>query len=157
MFLKGDIVGLSSLNSPFYWASAVVIEPIEAYFINSKNVKTVLKSNNKICRIIINSLALRLRHYEIRQKHLSLFPARERTIDALLLTAFKFGENSEQEMQVSICTSRKELAEFGNTSVEQTIRTLGALKKEEYISVHGKTIVIHKPMELISLLKNYSN
>ena len=100
---------------------------------------------------------MRLRHYEIRQKHFCLFPASERVIDALMLTAYRFGETIGEEIQVSTCTSRKDLAEFANTSIEQSIRTLSALKEKNYISVNGKNIIIRKKEELISQLKQYSN
>ncbi|MDT8418278.1 MAG: Crp/Fnr family transcriptional regulator [Lutibacter sp.] len=153
---NSDIVGLSSLNSPYYWASAIVVDNVEAYFINHKNLKTILKSNNKICILFLHELSLRLRHYEIRQKHLSLLPASERIIDAILLTAYKFGKIiGEGEIQISTCTSRKDLAEFANTSVEQSIRTLKILKEKNYISINGKSIIIRKKEELIAQLKQY--
>ena len=154
---NGDIIGLSSLNSPHYWASAIVVENVEAYFINIKNLKTILKSNNKLCMLLINALSMRLRHYEIRQKHLSLFPASERVIDALLLTAYRFGVPIGEEIQFSTCTSRKDLAEFANTSVEQSIRTLSYLKEKNYISINGKSIIIRKKEKLIAGLKKYAN
>jgi CRP-like cAMP-binding protein len=154
---KGDIVGLSSLNSPSYWASGLIVENTEAYFVNLKNLEAILKSNNKLCILLIKSLAMRLRYYEIRQKHLCLFPTSERIIDALLLTAYKFGEITGPEMEISICTSRRDLAEFSNTSVNQTINTLNKLKDKNYITVDGKNIIIRKKKELINQLKQYSD
>ncbi len=139
---KGDLVGLSSLNASYYWSSAVVVENVEVYFINLKNLKSILKSNNKLGLLFIDALAMRLRHYEIRQKHLSLLPAPERVIDALMLTAYKFGETTTQGLEISICNSRKELASFASTSLEQTIRTLSYLKSEKSISIEGKSIII---------------
>ena len=156
MLSNSDIVGISSLNSPYYWASAIVVDNVVAYFINHKNLKTILKSNNKICILFLHEFSSRLRYYEIRQKHLSLLPASERIIDAILLTAYKFGKIiGEEEIQISTCTSRKDLAEFANTSVEQSIRTLKILKEKNYISINGKSIIIRKKEELIAQLKQY--
>jgi len=139
---KGDIVGLSSLNSTFYWSSAVVVKNVKAYFISQKNLKTILKSNLKLSLLFINLLSLKLRHYEVRQKHLSIFSAADRVIDALLLIAYKFGNTTDQGLEVSICTSRKEISSFANTTPEKVIRTLSALKTENHIELNCKHIVI---------------
>ena len=153
---EGDIVGLSSLNSTNYWATALAIEDVESYFINPKNLKKILKSNNKLCLLLIDALSFRLRHYEMRQKHLSIFPASERIIDAIMLTANKFGKKTKLGLEVSTCTSRKDIANFANTSINQTSITLNFLKSKKYISINGKSIHIEKKEELITLLKNYS-
>ena len=149
---KGDIVGLSSLNSSHYWSSVMVIESVKAYFINLKNLKFLLKNNNKLSVLLVNSLALKLRHYEVRQKHLSLLPASERVIDALLLTAYKFGVTTDQGIEISSGTSRKDLASFANTSAEKAIRTLSYLKSKKHIEINGKKIVIKNKDGLINLL-----
>ena len=152
---KGDIIGLSSLNSAHYWSSAVVVERVKAYFINLKNLKFILGSNSKLSFLLVNSLAWRLQHYEVRQKHLSLFPASERVIEALLLIAYKFGKATDQGLEVSTCTSRRDIASFANTSSEKAIRTLSNLKSKKYIEVKGKNIIIKDKEGLINMLCKY--
>ena len=152
---KGDIVGLSSLNSTFYWSSAIALTPVKAYFINQKNLKTILKINCKLSLLLVNFLALKLRHYEVRQKHLSIFSAADRVIDALLLTAYKFGNTTDQGLEVSICTYRKDIASFANTTPEKVIRTLSDLKKQNYIEINGKHIVIKDKKVLVDHLVKY--
>ena len=88
----------------------------------------------------------------MRQKHLSLLPASERVIDALLLTAYKFGVTSDQGIEISSGTSRKDLASFANTSSEKAIRTLSYLKSIRHIEICGKKIVIKNKDGLINLL-----
>ena len=139
---KGDIVGLSSLNSTFYWSSAVVVKKVKAYFITQKNLKTILTTNLKLSLLLVNFLSLKLRYYEVRQKHLSVFLAADRVVDALLLTAYKFGNTTNQGLEVSFCTSRKEIASFANTTPEKVIRTLSTLKSQNYIELNSKHIVI---------------
>ena len=135
---KGDIVGLSSLNASYYWSSAVAVENVEAYFINLKNLKTILKTNIKLSFLFVNALALKLQHYEMRQKYLSLFQSTERIIDVLLLTGYKFGEKTSEGLEFSACTSRKDIAAFANTSKENAIRTLSKLKSKKLILIEGK-------------------
>ena len=152
---KGDIVGLSSLNSTFYWSSAIALKRVKAYFISQKNLNTILHTNCKLGLLLVNSLALKLRHYEVRQKHLSIFWAADRVIDALLLTAYKFGNNTDQGLEVSICTSRKEIASFASTTHEKVIRTLSDLKKQNHIEVNNKHIVIKDKQALLDHLVKY--
>ena len=112
--------------------------------------------HNKIGQLLIDALSMRLRQYEMRQKHLSLLPAPERIIDSLLLTAYKFGDKTERGLELSICNSRKDLASFSNTSQEQTIRTLRKLHLENIISIEGKCIIISDVDKLVAKLKKYS-
>jgi len=152
----GEVIGLSSFKSLYYWANAIVVEDVEAYFLKTKSIKSILKSNNKIGQLLIDALSMRLRQYEMRQKHLSLLPAPERIIDSLLLTAYKFGDKTERGLELSICNSRKDLASFSNTSEEQTIRTLRKLHLENIISIEGKCIIISDVDKLVAKLKKYS-
>ena len=153
---NGDIVGMSSFNALKYWSSAVVVEDVEAYFIKLKNLKDILYSNNTLSLLFLNAIAKRLRHYEIRQKHLSLLPASVRVIDALLLTAYKFGNATSEGLEISTCTSRKDLSALASTSTEIVIRTLSFLKSKKHISIKGRYILINNTDELISQLKQYS-
>ena len=81
---KEDFVGLSSLNSTHYWASAVVLQKVKAYYIDLEHIHFILENNVKLSLFLINALAFKLHQYEIRQKHLALFSATERIVDALL-------------------------------------------------------------------------
>ena len=153
---KGDIVGISSINSHFYMASAVVVKPIKAYFINQKNLKSILKENGKLNFILVNFLAMKLRFQEIRQKHLSLFSAEDRIIDALLLTAYKFGEKNSQGLELSIGAARKDIASLANTSTEKVIRTLSTLNKQKLIVKKGRRdLIIKDEKKLLDHLTKY--
>lgn len=150
---NGDLVGLSSLNSTYYWASAVVMEKVKAYFIDLNHLHLILQKNPKLSLLLINELAVKLRYNEIRQKHLTIFSAKERIIEALLLIAYKFGETLDQRIKISIGTARKDIANFSNTSIELTIRTLSNLNLNGYITIEGKIIFINEKEILLSQLK----
>ncbi|MDP2089398.1 MAG: Crp/Fnr family transcriptional regulator [Flavobacteriaceae bacterium] len=152
---SGDIVGFSSLNSVNYWSSAIAIENVEAYFINLKSLRYILKNNSKLSFLFINALALKLHHYEMRQRYLNLFPAQERVIEILLLTANKFGNANRYGIEITDCISRKEIASFANTSTENAIRSHRSLNSKNYISIVGKKIIIKNKEALINQLKQY--
>ena len=152
---KGDIVGLSSLNSSHYFSSAVAIEKVKAYCIEHKNLKSVLNNNNKLCFLLLNSLAMRIQYYEMRLKHQNLFLATERVVDALLLIAYKFGKTTDEGLEISTCTSRKDIASFANISYEKAVRTLSYLKSKKYIVLEGKKIIIKDTDVLINQIKQY--
>lgn len=150
---KGDIVGFSSLNADNYWSSAVAIEKVSAYFIGIDSLKYILKNNNKLSLLFIYALTLKLQFYEMRQRYLNLFPAPDRIIEALLLIAHKFGNITQNGIEVKDCISRKDIASFANTSTEQAIRTLSDLKLKKYIVLEGKKIIIKDKDALIGHLK----
>lgn len=152
---KGDIVGFSSLNTANYWSSAITLGAVEAYFINIKSLKYILKNNTKLSLLFVNALAMKLHDYEIRQRYLDLFPARERVIEALLLIGSKFGKVTENGIEITDCTTRREIASLANIATENTIRILSVLIKKNYIVVEGKKIIIKNKEELINQLKKY--
>lgn len=153
---KGDIVGLSSLNSNFYMASAVVVKPIKAYFINQKNFKSILKENGKLNFILVNFLAMKLHFQEVRHKHLSLFLAEDRIIDAIFLTAYKFGVKTGKGLEISIGAARKDIASLANTSTEKVIRTLTTLNKQKLIVKKGsRDLIIKDEKKLLDRLTKY--
>jgi len=153
---QGDIVGISSLNSSYYMASAVVVKPTKAYFINQKNLKSILKENGKLNFILVNFLSMKLRFQEIRHKHLSLFLAEDRIIDALLLTAYKFGKKTKEGLEISIGAARKDIAALASTSTEKVIRTISTLNKQNLISKKGRrNLVIKDEKKLLAELTKY--
>jgi len=152
---KGDIVGLSGFNSSSYWASAIAEQNVEAYFITPKNLEILLGLYNDFALLLIKALAFKARNYEIRQKHLSLFPATERIIDSLLLIASKFGMKNSNGVFIEHCTSRKDISSFAGVSEANTIRTLRKLQDKEYITIASKLITIINKEALINQLKKY--
>jgi CRP/FNR family transcriptional regulator, anaerobic regulatory protein len=154
---KGDLVGLSSINSSYYWASAIVMEKTKVYFIDLEHLHFILKNNLKLSILLINKLSDKLSHYKIRQKHLTLFPAKERVIDALLLIAYKFGETTNRGIEISVGTARKDIASYANTSVEFAIRALSDLNSKNHITLDGKMIIINEKEILLDQLKQICN
>jgi CRP-like cAMP-binding protein len=154
---KGDMVGLSSLNSSYFWASAIVMEQAKVYYISLEHLHFILTNNIKLSILLINKLSDKLCHYKIRQKHLTLFPATERIIDALLLIAYKFGETTNRGIEIYVGTARKDIANYANTSAEFAIRALSDLNSKNYITLTGKMIIINKKEILIDKLKQVCN
>jgi CRP/FNR family transcriptional regulator, anaerobic regulatory protein len=152
---KGNLVGLSSLNSTHYWGSAIAMEKIKAYFIDLGHLHYILQNNVKLSLLLINALAVKLRGNEIRQKHLTLFPATERINDALLTIGNKFGKTTKRGIEISIGSARKDIANFANTSVEYAIRALSRLNSKNYIELEGKIIIIKEKEVLIATLRGY--
>jgi CRP/FNR family transcriptional regulator, anaerobic regulatory protein len=152
---KGDLVGFSSLNASKYWSSAIAVGSVEAYFISSKSLKLIFKKNSKLNLLFLNALVLKLQNYEMRQRYLNLFPASNRVIEVLLLIASKFGNATNDGVEISDCTSRMEIASLANTSTANAIRTLSYLKSKNYISVKGKKIILKNKESLINQLKEY--
>ncbi len=152
---QGDIIGLSAFNSKHYSTTAVAEDNITTYFISQTNLKYFLNLHNDLVLLLIKTLAFRVRHYEVRQKHLSLFPATERIIDSLLLIASKFGVKIKEGILIEYCISRKDISSFSGVSLGNTIRTLRKLQEEKYITITLGTIVIKNKEALATILRNH--
>jgi CRP-like cAMP-binding protein len=152
---KGDIVGFSSLNDSHYRSSAIALENIEAFYINKKSLKYILKNSAKLSLLFVNALVHKLQQFEMRQRYLNLFPAPERVIEVILLMGAKFGKKTLAGTEITSCTSRYEIGSFANTSSENVIRTLSKLKSEKDIIVEGRKIVLINRMNLLNRLKHF--
>jgi len=152
---KGDLIGVSAFNSSCYGASAVAEEKVEAYFITPKNLEILLGLYNDFALLLIKVLTFNARNYEIRQKHLSLFPATERIIDSILLIASKFGTKTSSGIIIEHCTSRKDISSFASVSEANAIRTLRKLQGKKYITIAPKLIIIINKEALINQLRKY--
>ncbi|VAW24356.1 hypothetical protein MNBD_BACTEROID04-1403 [hydrothermal vent metagenome] len=150
---KGDIIGLSGFNSLYYWASAFAEEDVKAYFITPKNLEILLVLFPDFTLLLVKEFAFKVRSYEIRQKHLGLFPATERIIDSLLLIASKFGSKTSNGILIEHCTSRKDISSFASVSEANTIRTLRKFQDKGYITIEKKIIIINERETLANLLK----
>ncbi len=152
---RGCIIGMSAFNSSHYGASATAEDNVTSYFISQSDLKDFLSLHQDLSLLLIKTLAFKVRHYEIRQKHLSLFPATERIIDSLLLIANKFGAKTAKGIVIKHCVSRRDISSFSGVSLENTIRTLSKLQKDKYISIAPGTITIVNKEALVAILRNY--
>ena len=152
---RGCIVGLSAFNSTHYGASALAFNNVTAYFIAQSDFKNFLALHQDLSLLLIKTLAFKVRHYEIRQKHLSLFPATEKIIDSLLLIANKFGTKTSKNIVIKHCVTRRDISSFSGVSLENTIRTLSKLQKDKYITIAPGTITIKNKEALVANLRNY--
>ena len=153
--IRGCVIGLSGFNSAHYGASALAEDDVTAYFISQSDLKDFLSLHQDLSLLLIKTLAFKVRYYEIRQKHLSLFPATERIIDSLLLTATKFGTKTPKNIIIKHCVSRRDISSFSGVSLENTIRTLRKLQKDKYITIAPGTITIENKEALVAILRNY--
>ncbi|MFK5889204.1 MAG: Crp/Fnr family transcriptional regulator [Flavobacteriaceae bacterium] len=153
--IRGCIIGLSGFNSTCYGASALAEDNVTAYFISESDFKDFLSLHQDLSLLLIKTLAFKVRHYEIRQKHLSLFPATERIVDSLLLIATKFGTKTPKNIVIKHCVSRKDISSFSGVSLENTIRTLSKLQKDKYITITPGMITIENKEALVGILRNH--
>lgn len=80
-----------------------------------------------------------LQKSEANAKRFAQMSIREKVINGLLFIYRKFGQS---EGYINIVLSRKDIADFAGTSMDQVIRVISALKKEGLLSVAGKKLGI---------------
>jgi len=80
-----------------------------------------------------------LQKSEANAKRFAQMTVREKVVNGLLFIHRKFGQS---EGFINIILSRKDIADFAGTSMDQVIRVISALKKEGLLAVSGKRLGI---------------
>lgn len=149
---ENEFVGFSCLTANNYWSSAIALETVETYFINLKNLKLNIETNKKFGLLLLKSLALKLKYYEIHQKNMQSYDSKEQVINALLILGAKFGNVTELGLEIINCPTRVDIASFSSISEANCIRILSKLKKENYITLLNRKIILKDPESLRKLL-----
>lgn len=101
----------------------------------------MLKENSKLSFEMMKLLADNLKQAEEQITSLAQKSVRERMAEALLFFKATYGLN-EKDNSINYNFSREEVADFVGTSTETAIRILSEFKKDKFIELEGKKIII---------------
>lgn len=146
----GDFIGYRSVlcREP-YKASAIALSDTSACYIPTKVFFELIESNPKFALQLIQNLASNLKEAETRLVNITSMHAKARIVQAILIMFEKFGVNQNNELNVQL--TRKEIGELANTSTETTIREISDLNKEEIIKIKGKKVILKNMDKLRSI------
>lgn len=134
-----DFVSLLSVfSNKTYQYSVAAIEDSVACAMQLSKINQTINENGKFARSIIEKMSITtdkvlLTTLELRQRRLY-----GRVAYMLLYFADEIYKSNEFELPVS----RKEIAEFIGMTLENVIRTLSELRKDNIIRIYGKGILI---------------
>ncbi len=149
LMAPGDVFGYKALlcEEP-YTSSATAIEDSLVCLISTDVFSTVMAKSHKLKKDIIFQLSDDLTNAQ-KKIELSNKSAYERVVDALLSIMSVYGMNNETG-ELNAHLTRKDLSALAGLTLETTVRTLSALKKEGVIDFRGKSIFIPNKREFVN-------
>ena len=144
---EGETIGHRGFGTnKKYGISAIALEDTVLCNFSNETLELMMKKIPKLTYELMLFYADELNRSETKVKTLAQMTVREKVIDTLLFTLRKFGTNHKGAINIQL--SRKEIADYSGTTVEQVIRIISALKSEEHLTCTGKTIKINDPDRL---------
>lgn len=139
---EGEIVGHRGFGTrEKYGISAVAIEDSILCNLTNDIMEKMLHEIPSLTYDLMLFYADELNRSETKVKAFAQMTVREKVIDTLLYMHRKFGTNHKGYLSIQL--SRKEIAEYAGTTVEQVIRILSSLKKENILITSGKQIGVN--------------
>jgi CRP/FNR family transcriptional regulator len=150
--VPGDVLGLSAvLSGAEYEVSAETIETSALKSIARDQFLGFLNSNAEGGVLVAQRIAEDYRLALQDACRLALSGSVVSRIAGILLDWGRAASNGKTEMRFNMAVSHTELASFAGTSRETVSRTLGKLRKNRTISIHGANICILLPDTLAKL------
>lgn len=152
---EGEIIGHRGFGTrKKYGISAAALEETVLCNFSNETLELMVKKIPKLTYELMLFYAEELNRSETKVKTLAQMTVREKVIDTLLFIHRKFGINHKGS--INILLSRKEIADYSGTTVEQVIRIISSLKSENLISCKGKLISIINPVALKSEISEHN-
>ncbi len=152
IYSQGDIFGYRNLiTSERNNVSAIALEPAEIELIPADTFMFLLKTSNTLNQQLLRAVS---DEFTVLTNRINIFAQRgikERLSLALLLLNKKYTAPHATEYFSEIKLSRKDLADYVGTSIENMVRTIQFFKQKKLIKTIGKSIVITHPENLLIL------
>lgn len=152
IYNEGDIFGYRNLiTSERNNVSATALEPSEIELVPAETFMHLLKTSNTLNQQLLRAVS---DEFTVLTNRINIFAQRgikERLSLALLLLNKKYTEPHTTEYFSEIMLSRKDLADYVGTSIENIVRTIQYFKQKKQIKTMGKSIVITHPENLLIL------
>jgi len=152
IYNEGDIFGYRNLiTSERNNVSATALEPSEIELVPAETFMHLLKTSNTLNQQLLRAVS---DEFTVLTNRINIFAQRgikERLSLALLLLNKKYTEPHTTEYFSEIMLSRKDLADYVGTSIENIVRTIQYFKQKKLIKTMGKSIVITHPENLLIL------
>ncbi len=129
--------------------SAYAVSEAKLCYFPQQVFRDLINNSIKINNELLNLLNEEFQNFQNKVYVNNKFSVKNRVAYSLIFFETYFGQTNGF---LNVILSRKEVAEFSNTSEEQVIRTLSSLKKDGLISVQNKSIGILDRIKLNNLM-----
>ena len=136
----GHLLGHRGVGNEKYPISAVALEDSTLCFILNEKLNDLFLNNPKFTVAIMMYYSRELRKTEARMKNIAHMNLRQKVAEAIMVIIEMYGLNQENELNVEI--SRKDIADTIGTNVEQVSRQLSEFVQDGLIEKRGRKIMI---------------
>lgn len=151
---KGDILGERSLISDEVAnLKATAINDMEVCFIPRDEIIDDLKKNPDFTLSILKDMAMSLKNADNFIVDMAQKTVKQRLAEMLINLEKKFGHDANKALNIQL--SREDIANIIGTATESAIRLLSEFKREEAISLKGKSITIINTSKLEKIAQGF--
>jgi CRP-like cAMP-binding protein len=147
---KGELLGQRSLISEEPTnLGAVALEDMQVCFVPKSQVMEFFNINNKFSLNMMKNVCHDLKEADNVLVNLAQKSVKERLATTLLYLHDTFGVNEDDSLKIQL--SREEISSFIGTATESCIRLLSEFKKNGWIELSGKKIILKEKAALRKL------
>ena len=154
---SGNILGHRGFGKiRVYPIGAATLENTTLCFIPADVFVETMNNNSQLAVELVNFYADELRRAEYKLRSLSQMTVKQKMAEAFLTLGEIYGYAKENDIPfVNVQLSRQEYADITGASLEEVIRTISQMKKENLIEISGKKIGITNTNNLKEMLTDY--
>jgi CRP-like cAMP-binding protein len=139
----GELLGeLSSVDGRPRSATATALEPMVALGIPGDAFRSLLEHRPAIARSLLHILAVRLREADRQRLEFAAYDVPGRLARHLVELAERFGEPSDDGVEIALALSQTELASWSSCSREAVTKALATLRGLGWIETTRRHIVV---------------
>ncbi len=154
---SGEILGHRGLGTQHgYPIGASPIENSTLCFIPTTTFNRAIENNSGLSIALMNFFAEELRRAENKLRSLSQMTVRQKMAETFLTLAEIFGTTEIDNIPfLNVELSRQDYADITGTSIEEVIRTISQMNKENLVTNKGKRIGIAERQKLADMLVDF--
>jgi CRP-like cAMP-binding protein len=154
---SGSVLGHRGFGeNMLYPISATALEDSMICFIRQQDFLAALEHNPTFTINLMMFYAAELRGAEYKLRALSQMTVRQKLADALLSVRDTYGTRRFKDKKaLAVQLTRQEYADIVGSSIEEVIRTFSYFRKEGFIEMDGRSIVIIDEEALTDLIAGY--
>jgi len=138
-----ELLGCAALFASLPYAySAIVLQEAQIRFIDHRVFRRVIRRNMHATPRLLKYMASETIELQNMLCHIAMDPVRQRLAWLLLCLEERYGCSSHDGTLLSIRLSREELAQMIGAASETVIRVLAEFRRDGYISMFGRSIVL---------------
>ncbi len=139
----GDVLGeLSAIDGEEHLATVTVVEAGEALVVSAQQFLAALAEQPGLALVLLRSIVGRLRDADRKRAEFTGLDVVGRVAHRLVELAERYGEASDDAIQIGIQISQRELAGWVGSSREAVNKALGQLERRGLIAAERRHLIV---------------